>query len=119
MPGCCQTTCAWALDLPLTNVTGKPQKVRSHVYDLCIPKYRPAFGTSVPTMKLKRDYKESRSLAGRPDVLTGPGSDGPSWMTAGTGKALLDAIFAALHAVRQRCFGRLQVLPTFGASGPA
>jgi uncharacterized protein (DUF2236 family) len=91
--------------------TGKPQKVRSHVYDSCIPKYRLAFGTSVPTMKLKRDYKESRSLAGRPDVLTGPGSDGPSWMTAGTGKALSDAIFAALHAVRQRCFGRLQFSP--------
>ena len=88
MPNCCRIAYAWASDLPLTNVTGKPQNVRLHVYVVCIPKYRPAFGTSVPTRKLKHDYKESRSLAGRPDVLTGPGSDGPSWMTAGTGEAL-------------------------------
>ena len=77
----------------------KAPNTRLRVYDACIPKYRPAFGTSVPIRKLKRDYKESGSSAGQPDVLTGLGSDGPSWMTAGTGEALLNVICRAHLAV--------------------
>ena len=77
MPSCCQTDCAWASDSSSTNVTGKPPKTRLPVYDACIPKYRPAFGMSVPIRKLKRDYKEAiasfRSLvASAPDSPRAP-----------------------------------------------
>jgi len=85
------------------------ERALARIRRVCIPKYRLAFGTSVPTRKLKRDYKESRSLAGRPDVLTGPGSDGPSWMTAGTGEAL------GTTALLQQT----AALPAFGAGEPA
>ena len=63
------------------------------------PKLPSAFATSGPIRKLKRDYKENRSSTGLPDGLIGFGSDGPNWMIAGTGEALLDAICKAHLAV--------------------